>query len=221
MRSGRWWKRDPAGDPGSVGCRRGASLRRFAARAVPSRRGGRRRAPACPRETIERMAGSGAHQGVVARYRRSAATPIVTLDQLLGRTPAPSLVVVLDEVQDPRNLGACMRCAAGAGGGCGGGPEAPERLPHGGRPARPEAVRPDRLPLVVVPNLANALGLIAEAGARGARDGRGRGSNHSTTSISGRRTPSCSAARSAACAGSPARSAGRSSRFRCTARWRA
>ena len=68
-----------------------------------------------PRETIERMAGPVAHQGVVARYRRSAAAPIVTLDQLLDRTPPPSLIVVLDEVQDPRNLGACMRCAAGAG----------------------------------------------------------------------------------------------------------
>ena len=67
------------------------------------------------RETIERMVGTGSHQGVVARYRRSAQAPVVTLEQVLGRTPPPTMIVVLDEVQDPRNLGECMRCAAGAG----------------------------------------------------------------------------------------------------------
>ena len=71
------------------------------------------------RETIDRIVGSldsrGAHQGVVARYRPSAGTPIVSLDELLRRSPPPNLIVVLDQVQDPRNLGACMRCAAGAG----------------------------------------------------------------------------------------------------------
>ena len=115
------------------------------------------------RETIERIAGSGAHQGVVARYRRSAAAPIVTLDRLLGRTSAPSLIVVLDEVQDPGNLGACMRCAAGAGADA---VVVPKRrsasLTAVARKAGSGAA--DRLPLVVVPNLANALERIAEAG---------------------------------------------------------
>ena len=115
------------------------------------------------RETIERMAGSGAHQGVVARYRRSAAAPIVTLDRLLDRTPPPSLVVVLDEVQDPRNLGACMRCAAGAG--------ADAVVVAKRRSASLTAVArkaasgaAERLPLVTVTNLASALERIAAAG---------------------------------------------------------
>ena len=116
-----------------------------------------------PRETIERMIGSGAHQGVVARYRRSAAAPIVTLDRLLDRTPPPGLVVVLDEVQDPRNLGACIRCAAGAGA------DAVVVAKRRSAPLTATARKTasgaaERLPLVTVTNLANALERIAGAG---------------------------------------------------------
>ena len=116
-----------------------------------------------PRETIERMVGPVAHQGVVARYRRSAAAAIVTLDALLDRTPPPNLVVVLDEVQDPRNLGACMRCAAGAGADA---VVIPKRRSVSLTPAARKAASgaAERLPLVTVTNLANALERIAEAG---------------------------------------------------------
>ena len=116
-----------------------------------------------PRETIERMAGPGAHQGVVARYRRSAATPLVTLDGLLDRTPPPGLIVVLDEVQDPRNLGACIRCAAGAGA------DAVVVAKRRSAPLTATARKTasgaaEHLPLVTVTNLANALERIAGAG---------------------------------------------------------
>ena len=115
------------------------------------------------RETIERIAGSRAHQGVVARYRPSGAPPVVTLDQLLGRRPSPTLIVVLDEVQDPRNLGACMRSAAGAGADAvviGKRRSAP--LNAAARKAASGAA--ERLPLVTVTNLANGLVRIAAAG---------------------------------------------------------
>ena len=115
------------------------------------------------RETIDRMVGSGVHQGVVARYRPSAAAPVVTLDQLLHRTPSPSLIVVLDEVQDPRNLGACMRCAAGAGADA---VVIPKRrsasLTATARKAASGAA--EHLPLVSVTNLAGALERIAATG---------------------------------------------------------
>ena len=115
------------------------------------------------REAIERMAGPAAHQGVVARYRRSAAAPITTLDGLLDRTPPPSLIVVLDEVQDPRNLGACMRCAAGAGADA---VVIPKRRSAPLTPAARKAASgaAERLPLVTVTNLADALERIAAAG---------------------------------------------------------
>ena len=115
------------------------------------------------RETIERMVGPVAHQGVVARYRPSGVAPVATLDRILDRTPPPSLIVVLDEVQDPRNLGACIRCAAGAGA------DAlviakrrSASLTAGARKAASGAA--EHLPLVTVTNLASALERMAEAG---------------------------------------------------------
>lgn len=115
------------------------------------------------RETLDRMFGRATHQGIAARYRPSAAAPILTLDRLLGRRPPPSLIVVLDEVQDPRNLGACMRCAAGAGADA---VVIPKRrsapLTASARKAASGAA--EWLPLVVVPNLAGALEWIDEAG---------------------------------------------------------
>ena len=114
------------------------------------------------REAIERMVGRVAHQGVVARYRPIVETPVVSLDGLLRRTPPPSLIVVLDEVQDPRNLGACMRCAAGAGADA---VVVPKRrsasLTATARKSASGAA--EHLPLVSVTNIANALERIAEA----------------------------------------------------------
>ena len=115
------------------------------------------------RRTIDRMTGQGTHQGVVARYRPSATTPVVTLDQVLDRDPPPTLLVVLDEVQDPRNLGACMRCAAGAGA------DAVIVTRHRGAPLSAAARKAasgaaEGLALIAVTNLARALERIAESG---------------------------------------------------------
>ena len=115
------------------------------------------------RQTIDGMVGPVAHQGVVARYRPSADTPVVTLDQLLHRTPPPSLIVVLDEVQDPRNLGACMRCAAGAGADAL--VVAKRRSASLTATARKAASgAAEHLPLVSVTNIASALERVAGAG---------------------------------------------------------
>jgi len=60
-----------------------------------------------------RMAGSPRHQGVVARV-----TPLPqhhSLDAVLDAVAGPPLVLVLDGVTDPHNLGACLRVADGAG----------------------------------------------------------------------------------------------------------
>lgn len=63
-----------------------------------------------PRKRIEEIAGEGAHQGVVAR---AEPYPYSGLDELLA-APEP-LILVLDGVEDPRNLGAILRAADGAG----------------------------------------------------------------------------------------------------------
>jgi len=55
------------------------------------------------------LAGHGRHQGIVALV--DEALPHVTLDDLFETADEPALLVVLDGVTDPHNLGACLRCA--------------------------------------------------------------------------------------------------------------
>ena len=55
------------------------------------------------------LAGHGRHQGVVALV--DEALPHVTLDDVLENLAEPALLVVLDGVTDPHNLGACLRSA--------------------------------------------------------------------------------------------------------------
>src|SRR5262245_55727405 len=79
-----------------------AAMRETAIETVPSLR-------------LTEVAGTTAHQGMVAFV---AASPVVTFDQLTARLtaqrPIPSLAV-LDGVQDPGNLGALIRAAAAFG----------------------------------------------------------------------------------------------------------
>jgi len=62
---------------------------------------------------LTRMAGSAGHQGVVARVNPVELTK--SLDDLLDEVQGPPLLLVLDGVTDPHNLGACLRVADGAG----------------------------------------------------------------------------------------------------------
>lgn len=62
---------------------------------------------------LAQLAGSSRHQGVVARV--SALPPRHSLDEVLDEVEGPPLVLVLDGVTDPHNLGACLRVADGAG----------------------------------------------------------------------------------------------------------
>lgn len=62
---------------------------------------------------LSRLAGSAGHQGVVARVEAIAMS--TSLDDLLDSISAPPLLLVLDGITDPHNLGACLRVADGAG----------------------------------------------------------------------------------------------------------
>jgi len=64
------------------------------------------------RETLDRIAGGVPHQGIVAVV---SARPAMTLETLLETARDPALFVVLDGVEDPRNLGAILRSAEAAG----------------------------------------------------------------------------------------------------------
>ena len=62
---------------------------------------------------LEGMAGGGRHQGVAARV--VANTQKQTLEELLDSLQVPPLLLVLDGITDPHNLGACLRVANAAG----------------------------------------------------------------------------------------------------------
>ena len=71
-------------------------------------------------ETVDRsmldelLGPSAVHQGIAAKVRP---LPLLGLEELIDLLPAeaPAQIVVLDEVTDPRNVGAVMRSAAGFG----------------------------------------------------------------------------------------------------------
>jgi len=62
---------------------------------------------------LQKMSGSTRHQGVVARV--DALTISHSLDDTLDAVDGVPLLLVLDGVTDPHNLGACLRAADGAG----------------------------------------------------------------------------------------------------------
>lgn len=65
--------------------------------------------------TLERLAAGVRHQGVVAELVPRSGDPETQLEEALEAAPAPPLLLVLDGVQDPHNLGACLRSADAAG----------------------------------------------------------------------------------------------------------
>jgi 23S rRNA (guanosine2251-2'-O)-methyltransferase len=63
-----------------------------------------------PKQALDKMAPH--HQGVVAILAPKEFTPLPEILEAAGRTP---FLVLLDEIEDPQNLGAILRNAEGAG----------------------------------------------------------------------------------------------------------
>ncbi|HEX4329548.1 MAG TPA: RNA methyltransferase substrate-binding domain-containing protein, partial [Burkholderiales bacterium] len=62
---------------------------------------------------LDGMAGGGRHQGVAAKVELVELAS--SLDDVLDQVSGPPLVLVLDSITDPHNLGACLRTADAAG----------------------------------------------------------------------------------------------------------
>jgi 23S rRNA (guanosine2251-2'-O)-methyltransferase len=112
------------------------------------------------RAQLDRLAGGRDHQGVVAL---AAARSAVELADILGAPDEPRLVVLLDGVEDPHNLGAVIRTALAAGAA---GVVIPERraAPLTEAVARASAGALAHLPVARVKNLARAMEELKEAG---------------------------------------------------------
>ena len=66
-------------------------------------------------QALEGIAGALRHQGVAARYHAAPTLNEEALVPLIAQASGAALFLVLDGVQDPHNVGACLRSACGAG----------------------------------------------------------------------------------------------------------
>jgi 23S rRNA (guanosine2251-2'-O)-methyltransferase len=112
---------------------------------------------------LDKMVGTRRHQGVVAKIdgRRRELKLVDILDNL---DPAdPALILVLDGIQDPHNLGACLRVADAAGAHA---VIAPKDRAVGlnATAVKVASGAADTVPYITVTNLARSLREMQEAG---------------------------------------------------------
>ena len=69
----------------------------------------------CKPSELDKLSGQQRHQGVIAGFTGSNIASEGLLDVILDSIESTPLILVLDGVQDPHNLGACLRTAEAAG----------------------------------------------------------------------------------------------------------
>ena len=113
-----------------------------------------------PRGALDRFVGGKNHQGVAAI---SSAATYARLNEVLEKLEKPGLIVVLDGVEDPHNLGAILRSAHAAGADA---VVVPERrsAPLSEAVAKASAGAIEYLPVCRVKNLNRALKQLKDAG---------------------------------------------------------
>ncbi|MFL2539044.1 MAG: 23S rRNA (guanosine(2251)-2'-O)-methyltransferase RlmB [Candidatus Rariloculaceae bacterium] len=67
------------------------------------------------RSELDQMSNGGAHQGIIVRTRGHQEVSVQEFEELVIKRGKSFRCLVLDEIQDPRNLGACLRTADAAG----------------------------------------------------------------------------------------------------------
>ncbi len=115
------------------------------------------------RQELDRKSGGARHQGVLAEVKPLPAQDEAGLDRLLSALDGPPFLLVLDGVQDPHNLGACLRTADGAGVH---GVIVPKDRAVGLTPTvrKVASGAAERVPFFMVTNLARTLRMLKEQG---------------------------------------------------------
>jgi 23S rRNA (guanosine2251-2'-O)-methyltransferase len=116
-----------------------------------------------PRARLDGLVGHERHQGVAATAKALVLTH--SLDDLLDGLAVPPLLLVLDGITDPHNLGACLRVADGAGAHA---VIAPKDRACGlnATAAKVASGAADVVPYITVTNLARTLRELQERGVR-------------------------------------------------------
>jgi 23S rRNA (guanosine2251-2'-O)-methyltransferase len=114
-------------------------------------------------QALEGIAGGLRHQGAIARYEAAKPTEEKELPALVEAAAGKALLLVLDGVQDPHNLGACLRTAAAAGVTAVVIPK-DKAAPLNATVRKTSAGAADRIPVVSVTNLARTLRELQKLG---------------------------------------------------------
>jgi len=111
---------------------------------------------------LDAMTDGENHQGIVAKMSPVA---LLGLCDVLGRMAhtQPAMAVIMDHIEDPRNMGAMIRSAEAAGAAFAAFPQRRGALPAG-TVAKTSAGASLRLPLVVIGNVGNAVREVKDAG---------------------------------------------------------
>ena len=114
-------------------------------------------------DRLQKLCGTHRHQGVVARAEVVAMSH--SLDDTLDAVEGDPLVLVLDGITDPHNLGACLRVADGAGVHVVLAPK-DHAVGVNATVAKVSSGASDTVPYLMVTNLARALGELKERSIR-------------------------------------------------------
>ena len=114
-------------------------------------------------QALEGVAGGLRHQGAAARYAAAKTWDEHDLAELVEQAGGRALLLVLDGVQDPHNLGACLRSAAAAGATAVVIPK-DKSAPVNATVRKTSAGAADRLPVVSVTNLSRTLRELQKLG---------------------------------------------------------
>lgn len=117
------------------------------------------------RDVLDRLAQGGTHQGIVLKVPPPREQDLNALEELVETRGDALRLLVLDQVEDPRNLGACLRTADAAGVDAVVVPKA-RSAKLSGAALKAAAGAAETVPLVTVPNLARLLRWLRDAGVR-------------------------------------------------------